>query len=191
MSEHLTVYLPAALAVGLLAYLFLRRGWLKASPARGSRLGEFAEFIHLRDVFRVAVMLEEEGLAFYNKLAAKSRDGRVQELCARLAEDEAAHRQLFLDLLGHWNPLEVNPLTWPAFLERVKKEGFFGNPPAENASEDEMAAYAIRQEIKSAEFYQLFEAGFPLAWKRMRMHKLVIEERAHEAKLRAAYPHIK
>lgn len=191
MNEYSAVYLLTALAVGLPAYILLRRGRLKASPAKGSRLGEFGEFIHLRDVFRVAVMLEEEGLAFYSKLAARSRDGRVQELCARLAGEEAAHRQLFLDLLGHWNPLEVNPLTWPAFLERVKKEGFFADPPAENASEDEMAAYAIRQELKSVEFYQLFEAGFPLAWKRQRLHRLVQEERGHEAKLRAAYPRLK
>ena len=31
----------------------------------------------------------------------------------------------------------------------------------------------------------------PEAWKRARLHKLVTEERSNEAKLRAAYPHIK
>ena len=115
----------------------------------------------------------------------------MQALCAGLAEEEAAHRQIFLDLQSRWNPLEANPLTWPAFLKRVEKEGFFGKPPGESASEDEMAAYAIRQEAKSAEFYQLFEPVFPEAWKRVRLNKLVREERAHEARLRAAYPHLK
>ncbi len=191
MREHLTIYIPTAIAVGLLVYLFLRRGWLGASPANGSRFKEFGENIHLRDLFRLAVSMEEEGRTFYLKMVVRVRDTKVKELCASLAGDEAMHKQLFLDMLGHWNPLNVNPLTWPAFLARVKQEGFFESAPGENSTEDQLAAYAIRQEMKTAEFYQLFEEAFPEAWKRTRLRKLVTEERAHEAKLRAAYPHIK
>ncbi len=191
MSEHLTIYLPAALAVGLLAYLLLRRRWLGARPSEGSRFREFGENIHLRDLFRLAAMMEEEGRTFYLKMVVRVRDTKTKELCAGLAGDEATHKQLFLEMLGHWNPLNVNPLTWPAFLEKVKQEGFFESAPGEDSTEDQLAAYAIRQEIKTAEFYQMFEAAFPLVWKRERLHKLVTEERGHEAKLRAAYPHIK
>ncbi|MDD5208761.1 MAG: ferritin family protein [Elusimicrobiales bacterium] len=191
MREHLTLYLPAAIAVGLLAYLFLRRRWLGTSPAEGSRFKEFGENIHLRDLFRLAVLMEEDGRAFYLKMAEKAADKNTKTLCSKLAEEESAHRQLFLDMLGHWNPLNVNPLTWPAFLEKVRKEGFYGDYLDENASEEQMAVYAMRQEVIAANFYQLFEEAFPEAWKRARLHKLVTEERAHEAKLRAAYPHIK
>ena len=64
MFKPSTIY-AAAIAAGLLAYLFLRRrGWLKAFPVKGSRLSEFGEFIRLRDVFRMAVLMEEEGRAF-------------------------------------------------------------------------------------------------------------------------------
>ncbi len=191
MSEHLAVYLPAAIAVGLLAYLFLRRGWLGAVPAEGSRFREFGENIHLRDLFRLAVMMEEQGRDFYLKMAEKTRDAKTKELCSLLAEEEARHWLLLLNKLSRWHKLEVNRLTWPAFLERVKQEGFFEDAPDESAPEDQLAAYAIRQEIKSAEFYQLFEAAFPEAWKRVRLHDLVLEERSHEARLRAAYPHLK
>lgn len=191
MREHLTLYIPIAAAVGLLAYLLLRRGWLGESPAKGSRFREFGENVHLRDLFRLAVLMEEEGRAFYLKMAKKAADVKTKELCSRLAEEESAHRQLFLEMLGHWNPLGVNPLTWPAFLEKVKKEGFYGDYLEEKASEDQMAVYALRQEAIAANFYQLFEEAFPEAWKRARLHKLVTEERSHEAKLRAAYPHIK
>ena len=191
MSEHLTIYLPVAIAVGLLAYVLLRRGRLAAAAAKGSRLSEFGENIRLRDLFRLAVMMEEEGRTFYLKMVVRVRDPRTKQLCASLAGDEARHQQLFQEMLGHWNPLEVNPLTWPAFLARVKEEGFFESAPGENATEDQLAAYAIRQEIKSAEFYQLFEAAFPLDWKRERLHRLVVEEQGHAAKLRAAYPHLK
>ena len=160
MNEHLTVYLPIAIAAGLLAYILLRRARLGASPAKGSRLKEFGENIRLRDIYRLAVKMEEEGHAFYFKMAVRVRDPKTKELCAGLAGDEARHKLLFQDMLGHWSPLDINPLTWPAFLERVKQEGFFCNAPSENASEDQLAAYAIRQEVKSAEFYQLFEAAF-------------------------------
>ena len=191
MSEHLTIYLSVAVAVGLLAYVLLRRGRLAAAAAKGSRLKEFGENIRLRDVFRLAVMMEEEGRIFYLRMVVRVRDPGTKELCASLAGDEAGHKQLFQEMLGHWNPLDLNPLTWPAFLARVKQEGFFESAPGENASEDQLAAYAIRQEIKSAEFYQMFEAAFPLDWKRERLHKLVVEEQGHAAKLRAAYPHLK
>lgn len=188
MREHLFIY-AAALAAFLLAYIFLRkRSRLSAPPAGGSRFKEFGEYIRLRDLYRLAVLLEEEGLAFYLKMAEKTSDIRTRKLCAGLAEEESLHRQLFLDKLGRWSPLDVNPLTWPAFLEKVKREGFYENAPGENAPEQQLAAYAIRQEIKSAEFYQLFEQAFPEAWKRERLHNLVLEERSHESRLRAAYP---
>lgn len=190
MNEHLTIYLAAAVGLCLLSYFFLRRARLAAEAAKGSRLREFGENIRLRDIFRLAVMMEEEGRLFYLRMVVRVRDPKTKELCASLAGDEAMHKQLFQDMLGHWNPLNPNPLTWPAFLERVKQEGFFGNPPGENASEDQLAAYAIKQEIKSAEFYQMFEDAFPIDWKRERLHRLVVEEQGHAAKLRAAYPHL-
>ena len=191
MNEHLTFYVPALIAVGLLTWFFMRRGgWLNAAPSAGSKLAEFGEFVRLRDVFRAAIIIEEDGYAFYKKMENKAKAPETKELCSTLAEEEVSHRKLFDGLLNHWNPLGVNPLTWPYFIERVKKEGFFGNPPAENASEEEMVVYAIIQEMKSAEFYQLFETAFPEAWKRVRLHRLVLEERSHEARLRVAYPHL-
>lgn len=191
MTEHLPFYAAAAVAAALLAYFFLSRSrGLNASPSKGSRFREFGEHLRLRDLYRLAVTMEEEGKAFYLKLGEKALDPKLKELCAGLAEEEALHRQLFQDKLNRWRPLGYNRLTWPVFLEKVKQEGFFENPPAETASEEEMAAYAIRQEIKTAEFYQLFEPAFPEAWKRERLQNLVSEERAHEARLRAAYPHL-
>ena len=191
MSEHNLIYAAAGIAVLLLAYIFIRRGWLGAAPAEGSRFAELGEKVRLRDLFRLAVMVEEKGRDYYLKMAGKSVRPETKALCAGLAEDEALHREQLLEKLGKWRPLEVNPLTWPVFVEKAKEQGFFDSDPGEDASEDQMAEFAIRQEVKSAEFYQLFEAAFPIAWERARLHKIVTDERTHEAKLRAAYPHIR
>lgn len=190
MNEHIYLYAAAAAAAGLILYFILagRRSWLRAKPSHGSDMTRFGENIRLRDLFRLAVLLEEEGLAFYLKMAEKASVPAAKELCLELAGEEVKHRDLLQGQLDSWRPLAVHAAQWPALLEKVRQEGFFGNPPREGASEKELAAYAINQEIKSAEFYGLFEQAFPDAWKRVEIHELVAQERAHEARLRAAYP---
>jgi len=192
MTGHAIFYLAAAVAAAFLIYAarVLRSAWLQARPSRGSRFAKFGEDIRLRDLFRLAVLVEEEGNAFYLRLADKVREPETKKLCLALAAEETGHRQLIQDQLDRWAPLGPHLVEWPVFLEKVKQEGLFGNPPGENAPEEEMAAFAIRQEIKTAEFYQLFETAFPEAWKRAHLHHLVLEERKHEARLRAAYPHV-
>lgn len=190
MNEQIYVYAAAivAAAVVFCFIFFARRSWLRSKPSRGSAMTRFGENIRLRDLFRLAVMLEEEGRAFYLKMAEKASDPAVKELCLELAGEEVKHRDLIQSQLDRWRQLGVHAVQWPLFLEKVKKEGFFGDPPSAGADEKEMAAYAIRQEIKSAEFYALFEKAFPDAWKRVEISRLVTEERGHEARLRAAYP---
>ncbi len=190
MNEHLYLYAAAAAGAGLILYFVLaaRRSWLHATPRRGSAMTRFGENIRLRDLFRLAVLLEEEGLAFYLKMAERASVPAAKELCLELAGEEVKHRDLLQGQLDSWRPLAVHAAHWPAFLEKVRQEGFFSDPPGGGASEKELAAYAIRQEIKSAEFYGLFEQAFPEAWKRVEIHSLVVQERSHEARLRAAYP---
>lgn len=188
-NTNLLTILAAALAGGILLFTFLRRGNAGAeAPAPGSPLNKFGLNIRLRDLFRLAVLIEEKGKEFYLKLAAKAADPETKKLCEWLAEQEELHRQFAQDHLNKWRVLGTHLTEWPAFLAKVRQEGFFTDPPPDSASEKELAAYAIRQEHKSAEFYQLFEQSFPEAWKRSRLDRLVQEERSHEAKLRAAYP---
>lgn len=190
MNPDIYVYAAALAAAGILVYFILaaRGAWLRSRPRRGSSMTRFGENIRLRDLFRLGVLLEEEGGAFYLRMAGKAAGQAARALCLQLAAEEEKHRGLLQGQLNSWRPLGVHAVQWPLFLEKVKKEGFFGQPPADSASEREMAAYAISQEIKSAEFYRLFEDSFPEAWKRAEIHRLVAEERAHEARLRAAYP---
>lgn len=191
MAKPIYLYALAA-AAGLLAclYFYLRSRRLAARPAEGSGFKKYGEGIRLRDLFRLAAMLEQEGRTLYLIMAARALKPETRKLCAELAEEETVHLRIIQAQLGSWRPLPPNFLLWPAFLEKVKQDNLFGGAPGPGASEDEMAAFAIRQEGKTAEFYKAFEQAFPEAWKRAQMHKLVQEERGHEARLRAAYPQL-
>ncbi|MCM2266848.1 MAG: ferritin family protein [Elusimicrobiales bacterium] len=192
MTDTMTTYLLAAavvLAAALIARRFLRKPvHLDDQPEPGSHLGRFGEGIRLRDLYRLAVLLEEEGVALYLKLAELAQDPAARSLCVKLADEETEHRQLFMDRLGRWRSLNPNRITWPAFLEQVKLEGLFADPPGNAATELEIAAFAIKQERRTVEFYRMFEKGFPEAWRREQLHDLVEQEMSHERRLREAYP---
>lgn len=190
MQDQLFSYSAAVLG-GLLLGYFLRyayRTWLYTRPRRGSAATRFGESIRLRDLYRAAVLIEEEGNAFYLRMADKASLPGTRELCLALAAEEVKHRDFVQGQLDAWRPLAPHAAHWPAFLEKLKTEGFFAAAPGDGVSETELAAYAIRQEAKSVEFYRLFETAFPEAWKKAQIHRLVEEELDHEARLRAAYP---
>ncbi|MFA7009525.1 MAG: ferritin family protein [Elusimicrobiales bacterium] len=188
MEHPVFLYAAAFLTAAVIAYiLFIRRG-LEAEPVKGTALDRLEGTVRLRDVYRLAVTLEEHGAALYCGLAERAANPAVKTLCQRLAEEEAAHKAIFEKQLERWRPLPAHKLLFPALLEEARQKGILAVPPAGTATEEEMAAYAIAQEIKSVEFYQAFERAFPDAWKRAKMRMLVMEEKRHESDLRAAYP---
>lgn len=189
----ITFYLStaASLAAILIAYRAIRGPRaLMSRPKPDSDFGKFGTGIRLRDLYRMAVMLEDEGIALYLRLAETAQDLNTRKLCVKLADEETLHKQLFSDRLARWRNLPPNRVTWPEFLKQVKLEGLFADPPGAKATEKELAAFAIAQERHSAEFYGMFEKGFPDAWHRENLKDLVEQEKAHEAKLRGAYPDI-
>ena len=192
MTEHLTIWAYAAAALGalLLTYFLLRLSRLNQKPAEGSGLAKYGADLRLRDIYRAAAELEQDGIAFYLKMAARVGNPGAKKLCLELAGEERVHYTSFMVKLRGWRPLPPNLLTWPAFIAKVKAEGLFADAPADGATEDELAAFAIRQEQKTAEFYRMFEAAFPETWKRDSIGDLVTEELSHEARLRALYPHL-
>lgn len=164
------------------------RGQADRAPREGTPLSGLGVKARLRDFYRLAVLLEEESMTLYKRMSSQAADPAVQKLCAVLAAEEAVHRERFQSQLERWHALPPNPAEWPAFLEAAKNAGLFGGAPGPEASEAEMARFALGAESKAAEFYSHFEAAFPDEWRRTKMAELVAEERAHERKLRAAYP---
>ena len=188
MIKLTLVFAAAWLLITLVIFLRARR--LEDKPRKGTILDRLEGSIRLRDLFRLAVSIEDEGSLFYRQLAERSGDPAAKALCSRLAGEEGVHMALFKKQLDNWRDLPLHHTLWQALLEDVKQKGILRSPPDPDASEDEMAAYAIGQESKTAEFYQAFETAFPQAWKRAAMSALVQEERRHEHELRAAYPHL-
>lgn len=191
-----SLYLLAA-ALGAALVFFLVRLYSSSRgsdewspPQKGSRLALLNANARLRDFYRLAVMTEEEGLLVYLRLSEIAKSPETRKLCAMLAEKEAQHKLLFQGYLNSWDKLRPNQREWPVLLEELKKAGIFEYMPERETKEEELAWYAIRQEIKAAAFYRSFEESFPDSWRRLKMHELVQEELGHERLIRAAYPQL-
>jgi len=179
--------LLAAAVLTITLVIFLRARRLDPRPRKGTILDRLEGTVRLRDIYRLAVSMEEDGAAFYRRLAERAADPEAKKLCSRLADEEDVHRDIFKRQLDEWRVLPVHHTLWPALLEEVRQKGIFCCPPAADASEEEMTAYAIRQEVATMEFYRSFETAFPQAWKRARLHDLVVEEDRHARELRALH----
>lgn len=191
MELHPLLYAVAAAAAVWLLFSALRLLRLMAGPRKGSVLDRMEGTVRLRDLFRLAVEIEDEGVAFYRGLAERARNEAVRKFCERLAAEEYAHGELFRRQLGGWRRLPSNKLLLRTLLEQAVRQGIFSRAPGPDASEEEMIAYAVEQEKKTAEFYRAFEKAFPETWKRAHMRELVEEEERHARDLLTSYPAFK
>ena len=139
--------------------------------------------IHMRYLFQIAILIEEQGIEFYTKLAEQSSDVNVKKLCSKLASDEAEHKKLFQDALSRWLPPPADNQSLDSLIQELKNAGLFSDEPPLDTSERDMIEYAIEQEKKTADFYLSFEKAFKHEWKRMRIQQLVMTERAHASDL--------
>ncbi|MDD3087305.1 MAG: hypothetical protein PHP89_01930 [Candidatus Omnitrophica bacterium] len=144
--------------------------------------------IHLRQLLEAGILIEEKGREFYNRLAEKSTDQKVKDLCFSLSREEVEHKIFMEKILYKWLPLPLTAEALRLIEEEMKRWGIYLNPPGIDATEEDMAKYAIDQEVKMANFYLSFEKSFPQAWKRMNIRLLVTAERSHADKLINAYP---
>jgi rubrerythrin len=147
-----------------------------------------ADKIHLRHILEIGVTIEEKGKLFYEQLAVRVKNDTVKNLCLNIAKDELAHKEFIKGMLDDWLPLDMDSAIFIELNKFIDKFDIYKDPPGENASEQEMARYAISQEYRNAEFYLSFERMFPELWKKMNLERLVIEERVHAESLLEIYP---
>jgi len=187
--DEIVTYTLGIFFGGVVLSLFFnfKSRWLRTSPKKGSFLHnpKGKNNIHLRHLLRIAISIEEQGENFYDNLAEKTINPDVRHLCRKLAVDEVRHRQYFEKTLNRWLPIPSDMHSIDLLKQKLKKKGIFLDPLPPDVSEEDMIKYAIEQEKKTAEFYLSFENGFPDAWKRMHVERLVEEERSHAKKLMA------
>ena len=142
----------------------------------------------MRHLFQAAIVAEEKGKAFYERLAEKVVQPEVRELCRKLAAEEAGHKKFIAGILSQWPPLPPARESLKQVSVEMEGSGILKDPPAANCTEEEMVRYAVQQERKMAAFYLFFEDTFPELWKKMHIHDLVVAERSHERALTNAFP---
>jgi rubrerythrin len=147
--------------------------------------------VRLRHLMQLGVQLEAKGESFYQDLSRKAVRAETKKLCLKLSQDEVNHRKLLESILSRWVPLQADKDTFTQFDSQLKAQGIFQQPPSGDASEEEMARYAIAQEKRMAQFYGSFEKDFPQEWKKGYAQRLVMEEESHASQLLDLYPQFK
>ncbi|MBN1526277.1 MAG: ferritin family protein [Candidatus Omnitrophica bacterium] len=146
--------------------------------------------VHLRHIFEVGLMIGKQGEAFYNALAEKVLDPAAKALSRNLARLERRHVQLIEAILSGWKSLSLNKESMDFYGQELKRRGIFKDPPLADATEEDIAEYAIHQEREMVDFYRAFENAFSDSWRRMYIQQLVTEERGCMRDLVAAYPQV-
>jgi rubrerythrin len=151
-------------------------------------LRNISKHIHLRHILKAGILMEERGIRFYNDFAKKAIDPKAKELCYSLVKEEFSHKALIEKALYRWLPLPLNRETLDSIDEQMRLWNIYSDQPDVNATEKDMARYAIEQETKMADFYFSFEESFPEAWKKNYLQMLVMDEKAHAQKMIKIYP---
>lgn len=191
LAEILTYAAGIVFGVAALYFIFkFKSKWLEAIPEENMsfRNQEIETKVPLRYMFQVAVLLEEQGKEFYEKLAEKASDVKARKLWQGLSDDETAHKRLFETTLSRWLPRPPDKESLDSLTQALRGRGLFSNPPLPDATEEDVIKYAIQQEEMTADFYLSFESAFPDAWKKTHIRSLVTTEREHAERLRAFLP---
>jgi rubrerythrin len=191
LAEMLIYASGIVFGVAALYFIFKSKSkWLEAMPKENVsfRNQEIETKVPLRYMFQVAVLVEQQGKEFYEKLAEKASDVKARELWQGLAYDETAHKRLFENILSRWLPRPADKESLDSLTQALRGRGLFSNPPLPDATEEDVIKYAIQQEEMTADFYLSFESAFPDAWKRIHIRSLVTTERQHAERLRTFLP---
>lgn len=105
------------------------------------------------NIFEFAIKMEQDGKAFYEKLARESHHPGLQTIFTRLAEDEQKHCDIFLDLRGGAKDVAMADSTSLEFSKNV----FATLPPCSGTDvkvDLESYRYAMKIEADSFRLYE-------------------------------------
>jgi len=144
----------------------------------------------IRDVFDIAIKIEEKGEEFYRETAKIIPQTEVKSLFEKLADEEVAHKQIFLKMAKKIGTVEINKDMrdeFYAYLEAYTQKLIFPDVKAENkvpAIRDANTAllYAIEKELDSVLYYKEVKELIP-ASEHPLINGIIEEERRHVVRL--------
>ena len=141
------------------------------------------------EAIKIAVSIEEGGLAFYRAAAQSARDPETAKVFDSLARAEAAHKEIFLEMqdeiasagrsLGFTDAPEVD-----AYIRQLVKTNVFGSPEeaaqkGRNTSLAEALDLGIQAERDSILFYSALVDATADKTTHKALERLIAEERRH------------
>jgi len=144
----------------------------------------------VRDIFTIAMKIEENGQAFYTTMAKQQDDQDLQSFFLFLADEEARHRQTFAGMLArlsNYQPAESAPTDYFAYLQAYVDVSIFRPELTQQEVEalrDLPAAinYSLNRESDSILYYHEIKGFLPES-DHAQIEKIIEEERRHYVKL--------
>ncbi|MFZ5639363.1 MAG: ferritin-like domain-containing protein [Bacillota bacterium] len=145
-----------------------------------------------KDIARMAVAIEERGVAFYTRAAENFREQRISQTFIKLAEEEKEHAQIFRRLFA--GEKEEDNVFDPAVAKYIKSilesTVFPAKEPGENmlagiTTAQQALAVGIQAEKDAILFYQELYQNVTSEEARNTLSKLLEEEKMHLIDLRS------
>jgi rubrerythrin len=143
-----------------------------------------------KDIFEIAVKIEENGEAFYRDTASNMSDSKIKKLFLELADEEVKHKHIFQRLAGQLGsvklPLQSNQ-EYTAYLEAYTQHLIFSGGETDsklaNISDEKVALlYAIDKELDTVHYYKEVKSLIPESDHAL-IDKIIAEERTHVIRL--------
>lgn len=142
----------------------------------------------IHELLTFAVKIEEEGMAFYKDMAAKTKNEEAKDLYSGLVQEEADHRKTFQEMLDGASK-EVGSGTYSdeynSYMRALVESTVFKKDDKQKASisnDSDALEFAIEKEKDSILFYLGMKEYVPEK-DRGSVDKVVEEERSHIIKL--------
>lgn len=146
---------------------------------------------NMRDIFAVAIKIEERGETFYREVARRVTQESVQKLFTQLANDEVEHKRIFNQMaqqLGEHNLAQDAQKEFLSYLEAFSESLIFEEPDklpydVQQAFDLQRAVlYAIEKELDSVLFYKEVKEMVPASEQGL-LDQIISEERRHVVNL--------
>ncbi|GAB4190431.1 MAG: ferritin family protein [Calditrichia bacterium] len=147
------------------------------------------------EIAQIAIGMEEDGFAFYDKAAQFAKNDKVKAIFYKLANDEIQHKKEFSekDFAQYFDDASDSLLELDRYIKDLFKTEIF--PSIENAedyakkiqSDKQAIELGMEQEKRAIKFYTELKKKVTLDKARMAIDDLIREETEHYQLLKEIY----